>query len=295
MRPAARDRSRRTQARSPLCVAVLFGALPAVLDAQAPRHRVPSGDTLRWREVRTTTVLSETARVFETRSEIRQEGAIRVFRGAADTVVVSYDSVSATVGLSGSNRRISMPFERGAPVKLTLTDSGCVRVFEDSVESAPLDMASALAAARRLSPPFDDLFIPLPSVPLAIGVSWPTGTQSAEGTSRAPDVDVSQPDQSYRVVRDTTVGGTHAFVIEAQFSSTSHRSGRSVNPLSIDSSRDSSQERRVIVFDPVAGRVIARRSTGERRSAMTVKTDGGGSFDTKSLSTYEHRLELVLP
>ncbi len=276
-------------------VALLLAAFPAALAAQRAKHRVATGDTLRWREMRTTITTSEVAGTVETRSEVRQEGEIRVARGAGDTVVIWYDRVSATVGLSGTSVSISLPFEAAAPVRVLLSDSGCVRVFDDSGEAAPSDMWKAMAAARKPTPPYDDLFIPLPSVPLAVGVSWPMGTQVADSASRLPGRTTGRSEPSYRVVRDTTVEGSQAFVIETQFGSASQSNGRSVNMLTIADSRMSSEEKGIIVFDPVAGRVIARRTTTELRTAMTMESESGGSIKTKSTSISEHRLELMRP
>jgi hypothetical protein len=283
--------------RATTVIALAFVSLPAMLGAQASQHRLVQGDTLRWREVRTTKSSMEMGPDLNMRTEMSQRGTLGLVRTLGDTVVAWYDSLSAEFASPEQNIRMPVPLSNKTPVRMLIADNWRVQPLAGDLAALQASMVPSqfMSQGVPMIPPVQSLLMRLPSAPLAIGVTWSDSTVASDMVQVAALGVTISGGTAYRVVRDTTVDDRQGFVISFDLTSrASADAGAPKSPL-LGNFEMTMGEKGIIVFDPLAGRMIGRRISGVMRTAMKVPSPDGGARDVITTANFDYSLELVRP
>jgi hypothetical protein len=271
-------------------------ALPITVAAQRPIYRMSAADTLRWVDEVTTEMGRETATSGRSdatglKSQRRMRITLTPVRG--DTVKVWIDSLAMSNEVDGERTELPTHGLFTTPFLMDFDRSG-------RVPRPPLSLQAA-------SPPkseqayfdgqFTEFFLPLPSEPLAAGVSWQDSTSTADSASSMTGARARQREtriRRYRVLRDTTVNGQRALII----SSTSEtRTQASTAVPTIESGGVTmttvQTESGFFVFDPAAGRLLGRRLTGETRIRGGPIAEADAAQTVTTVFRYSQRTDAV--
>jgi len=268
--------------RHSLLVAI---ALATVGSAQAAAQTTYTlgRDTLRFREVTHTDVRLTTP---QGEMPIKNEHAatVAVVRVTADTARAWYEALD--IGISGpmGDQRPSTAEALKTPFTLSLDSRGRTRLI-----SAP-KFPATFEAITDLTQQFEDFFVRLPAQPLRIGLAWMDTTARTDST--AEKYLRRQAIASYRVERDTVVGGTRALVISMKQDLRVQGEGPYPNMDARLASTAIGKEDGIVVFSPSLGRLIGRRRTGTMNGDLTMR-GATGEMSMKQSFTYTSTLDAV--
>nr|MCU0649741.1 hypothetical protein [Gemmatimonadaceae bacterium] len=166
-----------------LRLALVALLVPVALASQAPIHRVPRADTLRWLDVKTSQTTTSVPVIGETRIETTQRGTVALARITGDTGAVWYEDVQFNASSSSFDMPVPIAGAKGPPTRFIIRDGPPVRLADAA--SALLMSAGLSDETRRfaLQPDFDRYLVSLPKTPLAIGVSWVDSVAPADSAN----------------------------------------------------------------------------------------------------------------
>jgi hypothetical protein len=283
--------------RATTMAALVLGVVPVVLRAQAAQHRIAPGDTVRWREERTLKTSTQVGPDLSMRTEMNQRGMLGFARTVGDTAVAWYDSLTAEMSSPDLDVRMPVPLNNKIPLRVLITGNGRVRQPDGDLAALQASMVPSQFMSQGVPtfPPILSLLVQLPTVPLAIGVTWSDSSTAADSIQRAAQGVASAGGTVYRVVRDTMVENRRSLVISVDVQMRMTVGAAASKGLTIGDSNITTSEKGIIVFDPLAGRVIGRRTTGEMRTSMKMPSPDGGARDMVMTANYEHSLEIFRP
>ena len=261
--------------------------VPSPVDAQAPAYRRAPGDTLRYREVTSTTVEMRGATGPVT-VQARHDARIAFAFTAGDTARAWFDALSLSIeGMPGQpDRRPDTAPLLGKPYTLVIDARGDAQTV--STPEFPADVAQV----SDLSAEFTDFFPRLSDRPLTPGTTW-ADTVSHETTNPAGRTVLAQRVGSYRVRGDTTIRGERVVIVDLR--TQSEIITGSAAPRASGATMQSSlkgEETGVFYFAPASGRLIERRRTARLSGSVTV-SGGGQQLSIPQTFTYESRIELI--
>jgi hypothetical protein len=229
-------------------------ALTCAVSAGAQSTYSSARDTLRFRET-TQLRMTLTMPQGEVPMAMQQSALISLVRLPGDSARAWFDSlaISAT-GPQGEQH--------------PATDSALKRQFTLGLDArgrvtnvhAPQWPAS-LQGVTDLSHQFDDFFLRLPAQPLKVGLAWSDTTTRTDSTADRFTRWVRSTD--YRVERDTTVGTTHAFVVQVKQKMSATISAPVPNQQMRSDAQLSGEETGFFVFAPTTGQLLGRRREGK--------------------------------
>lgn len=237
---------------------LLFGLSATAANAQ---YRRSDRDTTRVREVTTSrTTLTAPTGTVELRSE--HDATVALLFTGADSARAWYESLRIAMVSPQGRQEPTTREALSRPFVLSFDARGRIQTL-----SAP-EFPAAFEAVTDLSHQFDDLFVRLPSAPLALGLAWAdTAVIETRGLNdayfRAERIIRS------RVARDTTVGGESAWVIESvQRNAVSGTQRVKGQPLLVRT-KLSGSDSGVVVFSAQNGRMLARQRVGSLAGTLT--------------------------
>ncbi len=250
-------------------IAVLT-ALLAVGPARAqdgPEYGFPPGDTLRYSERTDGRVTIETPNGPAQVTSVHV-ATIAVTRTAGDTARAWYESLLLRSAGPGAQRK--EPNTEGllrAPFTLSISGRGTVRLH------AFPQMPESIAEITDLTRQFDDFFITLPATTLKPGLTW-SDTLFSTRPSRPRDTFSSRHVRSYRVERDTVVGGVPAVIIRLDQTLQLDASSPLEDGVAVHSTLEG-METGTAIFAPTRGRLVARSRTGSLRGMFRMTSPSG--------------------
>jgi hypothetical protein len=258
---------------------LLFVALPAA----AQTTYASSGDTLRYRDV-TQGKLTLSGPQGEIPIAIEQRSQIAVVRMRGDSARAWYDSLSIAASSPAGDQRPATDSALKQPFRLAFDPRGRVKLVQ-----APKFPAS-FEGMTDLSHQFDDFFLRLPAKPLVVGLAWSDSVSRTDSTAEKMTKWSTTAD--YRVERDTMVGGKPAVIVSMKQHVRVSGEGPVPNqPMRATSSMDGMEDG-YYVFEPKAGRVLARRRSGRMEGDIFMK-GSGGEMTMKQAYTYTGTVDAV--
>ena len=229
--------------------------------AVSAQYRRASGDTIRVREQTTgTTSVSTPNGIVELRST--HDATIALTFGRADSALAWYEALSISMRSPQGQLEPGTTDALRRPFTLRFDDRGRIETL--SVPSFP----AAFNGVSDLSHQFDDLFPRLPEQPLRLGLSWSDSTMvesSDDGPKRSRHIRTIVS----RVVRDTTIDGERAWVIEsAQKHSVSSTQPLDGQPMTVRTQLTGADSG-IVVFSQTHARLLGLRRTGSLSGTMT--------------------------
>lgn len=156
----------------------------------------------------------------------------------------------------------------------------------------PPSIPDEIAELTDLTREFNDFFITLPGRALTPGVEW-ADTMTVTGARRSSDTFQSHQVRRYRVVRDTMVGKTAAFLFEVVGEERIEGSGPMAEAPHITASTVlEGGDTGFAVFSPATGRLIARWRSGKLTGQVRL-TGGPQPMELPQTFEYTHRIESV--
>ena len=267
----------------PVVLAVLGLAMQvAPADAQTVYAR-SARDTLRFREV-THSEVKMTMPQGEIAVPIDQNAVIAVVLLPGDSARAWYDSLSLTVSSPGGMMTPPTTSLLRQPFTLKVDSRG-----RTSLAQAPT-LPPELQGVSDLSHQFDDFFMRLPATALRVGMAW-TDTSTRSDTTNGKTMK-STSIGTYKVERDTTVGGEPAMVISLKQSSTMSVNAPVPGQDMRMQSNMSGGDEGFFVFSPKSGRMLGRQRRGQM-SGDAVMSGAMGSMTMNQVMSYTSRLEAV--
>lgn len=261
-----------------LTIAAWLASSPAAAQSTYARS-----DTLRFREstLRTTTLTSASGAV---ERKTGRDAQVSVAWTQGDTAHAWFDELKlATVGPLGDTFAETDGVLR-RPFTMLITARGETR----RLASPPIP--SAIASISEISSLFGDLFLRLPHEPLRRGLAWADTT--SRGDSNSIRSSRSHVVTTYRVARDTVIGGRSGFVVlvASQIAQSSEQPvpGREVR-VSVSLS---GTESGFFVFSVDAGGILARRREG-RLSGETTMRSLAGNTTSVQVSEYKTTIDAI--
>jgi hypothetical protein len=266
-------------------VAVL-ALVPDSTRAQQPRYRLTPRDTLRYHEVT------------EARSVMRlpqgllnvatlHDATVALTGEAADTVRAWYERLALSqTGPTGERRPVTDSALR-RPFRVTLPPNG-----RAATVTAPI-FPDQVAQLTDLTHEFEDFFISLPVAALRPGAAW-TDTIETTTSGRPQDSYESRRVRSFRVQRDTAIGGTRAVVIAVEQQWSLRATSRVDGEPAVFMTRLVGPEEGTALFAPGAGRLLDRERRGRMEGEFTVEGPERRSAFPQTWE-YTSRLRLVTP
>lgn len=239
------------------CLAALPLACAPALSAQAPAYARDPADTLVYRETLRGTVDTDPTAGGHIVQERRAELSL-TFAGG-DTVRAWYQRVEQQgKGRNGSQELVMPGQSMLGGFTLLVTPSGRVRTLAVPTYPPPMDL------------PFDSIFgeqfvdfLPvLPDTPLRAGLEWTAADSASPGLGRYVH------STRYRVLRDTTLGGLRAVIVETETRLVIRRVDVVDEELSVPTELQGTERGRFI-FAPERGILLRRERTGTLRGTET--------------------------
>lgn len=261
--------------------------IPAALLVASPlaaQYQHTVGDTLHYEEQTHSTVNMETPGGPMTLRSSHQ-ATIGVAFGPGDTATGWYEALRLEQETPGGPQQPSTDALLDQPFELSFDDRG--RVSTRSAPGIPPEIRSMSDLGRQ----FDDFFISLPEDNLAVGTEWSDTIVSGPVQGGGPGTIQSRRMRSYRVERDTVVGGVRGIVIRVDQTIGVQASGPTPGQDFTAETDLRGTESGIAVFLPAEGVLYARRRSG-RLDGMTLVTGAGGEFQIPQAIQYESSLTL---
>ena len=268
----------------PLILSVLaLGVVAAPLAAQSTSTYARTGRaTLRFREVTTTNARLTTPQG-EVPISLEQDATIAVLLFPGDSARAWYEALKLTMTSQAGTQNFETASVLRQPFALGFDSHGQVKLVSAPVFPAEFENVTDLTYQ------FSDFFLRLPSSPLKLGLSWTDS--SSRSTSKEDKSSSVSSVSSYRVERDTMVGGKPAFVIsqkqQVRTESEGAVPGQPVRAHSLSTGTDEG----FYVFSK-SGELLGRQRTGTLKGGMTL-SGGGGSMEIPQAFTYTNRIERI--
>lgn len=268
-----------------LLIAIVAVTVAPTAQAQnAPAYTIRVGDTLRYTE-RTDARIEIDTPGGTAQMTSEHVATIAVAFTTADSARAWYESLLLRqVGPGPLHREPNTATLLRQPYHLSVAPSGVVRaaVFP----TIPKEIADLTDLTRQ----FDDFFITLPRQPLTMGVAW-SDTLTSDRSAQPGGTLVSRSVRSYRVERDTVVGGVRAVVIrvdhELRIDASSPMEGQNATVhVTL-----AGTERGTAIFASGPGRLLARKREGTLQGTFSMAS---GSTRTDMPQRYEYTGTLSL-
>jgi hypothetical protein len=266
--------------RSTLLAVTLAVAPPAL--AQAPTYS--RADTLRYREVSTSDMEVTTPRgVVPIQSD--HDAQIVIAFGAADSARAWYDALSIAATSPQGSRRPETAAALRLPFTLRFDARGNVETI-----SAP-QFPVSFEGVSDLTHQFVDVFLPLPTTPLAAGTEWQDSVRRETPGTRGRTTHIERVAR-YRVRGDSLIGTTRVWVIDAHVRNRMTASGEGPAAGLQMRSEMSGEEEGVFYFATVPGVLVGRSRSGEM-SGVIEFTGGDQPVRMPQRMRYENSLDLL--
>lgn len=189
------------------CVAVCFTATTGA--GQHARYVMPPGDTAKYHQLTSGFVTMQMPQGIVEVKTIH-DATIRITVGSDRISRAWYDSLYLFQAGPGPQRQEPETVSLlGDAFEFRFDPAGRVELL--SFPEIPAEIASMTDLSRQ----FDDFFITLPAEELAVGIRW-TDTVTTERAARPNDTYLGNHVRSYRVERDTVIGGESAFILTVE-------------------------------------------------------------------------------
>lgn len=200
-----------------------------------------------------------------------------------DTARAWYQTVELNAKGERSRESLRMP-GRGMRNGFTLlvTPSGRVRTLGVPTYPPPLDVEFDSNFAEQ----FVDFLPVLPPAPLRPGLEWTDADTANPGRGRFTR------STRYRVLRDTTVQGRRAVIVETEARVTLRRVAVIDEEMSIHTELEGTERGRFL-FAPQPGLLLRRERTGSLRGTETFILDGAISRSDRQTREYTRVTELL--
>ena len=257
--------------------------VPRATVAQEAHYRLAPRDTMRYRQVIESHVQMRPA-PGPVEMTSRREAIVAIVLAHKDTVTAWYEQLTSSTTDPRGERHLALDSALHLPFRLLLPPTG--RVTTLSAPAFPAD----IARQTDLSHEFEDLFISLPGSELHPGTTW---ADTVANTTPSPPQDTYQSDhiRRFRVLRDTIVGETSAFVISVDQSIRLRSSTRMQSqPVSITTEL-AGQEQGTVIFAPRVGYLLSRARRAHLEGQQVLQ---GSARRAEVPLTYDYSSTLVL-
>lgn len=235
------------------------------LAAQQARYKFAARDTMRYHELTETSTEVRPPRG-PVKLTARHESTIALLANRGDTVTAWYEQLAL---MSVSPRGENKPETEGAlrlPFRLVVTPRGQV-----STAAAPA-FSDEITGFSDLTRQFEDFFISLPAN-LKLGAQWADTIENTRSGDPQDSVR-SRHVRRYRALRDTVVDGVAGILIDIQQDlNFRFKSPMKNQPVTIDTQLEGTEEG-TAVFDPRAGRLLARARRGQLKGQQLFRGMG---------------------
>jgi hypothetical protein len=264
-------------------IAVATLCVAAACPSLAQSAYTASRDTIRFHEVTQADVRLTTPQG-EIPMKSHHVATVAIVRQQGDTARAWYEALDIGVSSPMGDQNPPTTEVLKAPFTLSMDARGRVRLI--SAPTFPESFQSFTDLTRQ----FDDFFVRLPAQPLRLGLAW--SDTSAQTDSTADRLLWRRAIVNYRVERDTVVAGAPALVISVKQALSMRSAGPVPNqPVRAETVLTGTDDG-IAVFSPKAGRLLARRRTGQMSGEVTM-SGAMGQMSMKQSFTYTNTLDAV--
>ena len=250
-------------------IVVLFLATSLHAQGKAAYART-RGDTLRLREQTSarSTLTLRTGKIVITSDH---DAILAVTFAKNDTAKAWYEALSLTEGTSAGRKSPNTAGALRKPFSMRFNERGKI----DNV--TPPKFPANIDSISDLRKQFDDFFMPLPQKALVRGLTWVDSSDAVDNNTKNGSWQRSRRIGHYKVERDTTIAGKRAFVVSAV--QALHVESGAPLPGGVENGFSQNVltggDTGIVVFDPIAGRMLGRKRQGSMSGILTMRPAEG--------------------